>query len=681
MGTSEREWVEIAPGVQRRPTRESGHKWDWRYLTAYGWWAHANNERDARRGARYHKVTAREAGSPAERTDTMERNDKNLGVNQQGVLRSLREHGPYRPGCGWLWDTPSGTVRILESLVRRGLVEKVDKVYRLAHEAPADTVQLPKFLRDERTGAHIHPECDEPDADPHEADLCEVLACTFWTTHEGGEWLTRHGASLGGRALRPGDLIRQLGYPVGIGEIIVGRIEEGEYGPVAVGIDDNGAARTHDSLGYLLLDRGIQTNNCHYCARVIRRGTKPGSRWVHTDGRPDCHYGVGPGRALPLSELDWERITRGAQLVVERRRQGPGAAHVSELAPGRNDLRTVVEVYRNTRGTVEIPFVALDVVHEWEDRARSNVAEQLLALKQDVTLARCRGGDCGPSRRGAWAWPRRARVCIDEMACPICGAELGQTTLALQAAIPVMQAEYVRGLRDREWERRVENAMQAMRARGGTLEELRERKDALLDRIDTSSARRRRFIGPTLEAYGRLIAEAERLSDGQLVVGPERRQGPGAAHVSELISHDHTLGCIAGYLLQRTDKVSGEVAIVDAFASPSYYSVALEERDGWQHFDGREAYYRVVTVYGDSCAEDVTDAGLELLEWDYRYGSVVLREQYPAPWPADARTIGEIGARAYGELIGENRDEWRKVRPWLRWRFDKAAAEADNWRR
>ncbi len=45
-----------------------------------------------------------------------------LGSNQISVLRSLRDYSPY-PG-GWFWDNHSGTVRILESLVKRGLVDK-----------------------------------------------------------------------------------------------------------------------------------------------------------------------------------------------------------------------------------------------------------------------------------------------------------------------------------------------------------------------------------------------------------------------------------------------------------------------------------------------------------------------------------------------------------------------------
>ena len=48
-----------------------------------------------------------------------------LGINQQGVLDSLHQHGGFwQSGCGWLWDTDSGTTRIMESLLKRGLVTR-----------------------------------------------------------------------------------------------------------------------------------------------------------------------------------------------------------------------------------------------------------------------------------------------------------------------------------------------------------------------------------------------------------------------------------------------------------------------------------------------------------------------------------------------------------------------------
>lgn len=47
-----------------------------------------------------------------------------LGRVQEAVLRSLTVHGGWHDGCGWVWDTPSGTIRVLETLVKRGLVTK-----------------------------------------------------------------------------------------------------------------------------------------------------------------------------------------------------------------------------------------------------------------------------------------------------------------------------------------------------------------------------------------------------------------------------------------------------------------------------------------------------------------------------------------------------------------------------
>lgn len=45
-----------------------------------------------------------------------------LGDRMHGVLQSLSNHGKY-PG-GWVWDTHSGTIRTLERLRLRGLVDR-----------------------------------------------------------------------------------------------------------------------------------------------------------------------------------------------------------------------------------------------------------------------------------------------------------------------------------------------------------------------------------------------------------------------------------------------------------------------------------------------------------------------------------------------------------------------------
>lgn len=46
---------------------------------------------------------------------------KALGSTQRSMLKALKEHKGWSRGCGWLWDTHSNTVRILDSLVKRGL--------------------------------------------------------------------------------------------------------------------------------------------------------------------------------------------------------------------------------------------------------------------------------------------------------------------------------------------------------------------------------------------------------------------------------------------------------------------------------------------------------------------------------------------------------------------------------
>lgn len=44
-----------------------------------------------------------------------------IGTTQLSMLRSLYDHGSWQHGCGWVWDHPSGTRRICDSLVSRGL--------------------------------------------------------------------------------------------------------------------------------------------------------------------------------------------------------------------------------------------------------------------------------------------------------------------------------------------------------------------------------------------------------------------------------------------------------------------------------------------------------------------------------------------------------------------------------
>lgn len=51
-----------------------------------------------------------------------------LGKNQLGVLKALGDwrHGyiAFPWGGGWVWDTRQGTIKIIETLVKKGLADK-----------------------------------------------------------------------------------------------------------------------------------------------------------------------------------------------------------------------------------------------------------------------------------------------------------------------------------------------------------------------------------------------------------------------------------------------------------------------------------------------------------------------------------------------------------------------------
>lgn len=47
-----------------------------------------------------------------------------LGKSQESLMRTLQSKGSWYPGCGWVWDTTGGTIKVLESLVKRDLVQK-----------------------------------------------------------------------------------------------------------------------------------------------------------------------------------------------------------------------------------------------------------------------------------------------------------------------------------------------------------------------------------------------------------------------------------------------------------------------------------------------------------------------------------------------------------------------------
>lgn len=55
---------------------------------------------------------------------------RSLGKTQIAILTSLHAHKRWSDGCGWIWSTRGATVRLLEGLVARGLVTKVERTYR-----------------------------------------------------------------------------------------------------------------------------------------------------------------------------------------------------------------------------------------------------------------------------------------------------------------------------------------------------------------------------------------------------------------------------------------------------------------------------------------------------------------------------------------------------------------------
>jgi len=50
-----------------------------------------------------------------------------LGKKQESILHSLRERGYWSANCGWIFGTYSKTVRLLESLIPRGLVVRAEE--------------------------------------------------------------------------------------------------------------------------------------------------------------------------------------------------------------------------------------------------------------------------------------------------------------------------------------------------------------------------------------------------------------------------------------------------------------------------------------------------------------------------------------------------------------------------
>lgn len=49
---------------------------------------------------------------------------KKLGKVQRSCLDGIAKHGSWWPGCGWIWNTRSGTIRIFDALAKAGMVVK-----------------------------------------------------------------------------------------------------------------------------------------------------------------------------------------------------------------------------------------------------------------------------------------------------------------------------------------------------------------------------------------------------------------------------------------------------------------------------------------------------------------------------------------------------------------------------
>lgn len=69
-----------------------------------------------------------------------------LGSTQLAVLKTMRWHGDrWHSQCGWVWSGVGGTIKIMESLVRRGLVVKTQEIMRLNNrDVTRDVYRLPE---------------------------------------------------------------------------------------------------------------------------------------------------------------------------------------------------------------------------------------------------------------------------------------------------------------------------------------------------------------------------------------------------------------------------------------------------------------------------------------------------------------------------------------------------------
>lgn len=96
------------------------------------------------------------------RNGLLPKDPSNLGKVQTGVLQSLRKFGSWTNlgiGSGWVWDSPSNTKKVLNSLVKRGLVTVRLGIYQPVYAGPPSD----DYCDDGQPGAwHLKgdPECD-----------------------------------------------------------------------------------------------------------------------------------------------------------------------------------------------------------------------------------------------------------------------------------------------------------------------------------------------------------------------------------------------------------------------------------------------------------------------------------------------------------------------------------------
>lgn len=78
---------------------------------------------------------------------------RKLGCTQMSVLEALVEHKGWMFNCGWLWDTPSHTEKLMEQLVARGFVKKTPRknAYGNTRDFYQATAEGKRLVQEQRT--------------------------------------------------------------------------------------------------------------------------------------------------------------------------------------------------------------------------------------------------------------------------------------------------------------------------------------------------------------------------------------------------------------------------------------------------------------------------------------------------------------------------------------------------